>query len=181
MKVDIGKYPTWVGPYQIADVLLHFGVSEDRCHTIGDWIANTWIEGFLTSLYAKRKRKIKVVIDEYDVWNMDRTLAYIILPMLLILKKQKRSSSYVKDEDVPEELKLKIKEIDSIYDNNYVKRWEWVIDEMIWGFEQSDLDWEDGYINKENERCDFKGIKLHQARIDNALILFGKYYQGLWT
>jgi hypothetical protein len=29
-------------------------------------------------------------------------------------------------------------------------------------------------------RHDFKGIQLHQARIDNALILFGKYYQGLW-
>jgi hypothetical protein len=50
---------------------------------------------------------------------------------------------------------------------------------MIWGFEQSDLDWEDGYIEK--EKYDFKGIQLHQARIDNALILFGKYYQGLWT
>jgi hypothetical protein len=28
------------------------------------------------------ERKIDVRIDKYDTWNMDSTLAYIILPML---------------------------------------------------------------------------------------------------
>jgi hypothetical protein len=34
--------------------------------------------------------------------------------------------------------------------------------------------------NDGNRECDWEGLKLAQARIDNGFRLFGKYYQNLW-
>ena len=39
--------------------------------------------------FHKRKRKIKIRIDNYDIWNMDYTLSLIIVPMLKELKNTK--------------------------------------------------------------------------------------------
>ena len=46
----------------------------------------------------------------------------------------------VDDEDVPEELRstaAPAKENDWDVDENHFKRWDWVLDEMIWAFEQA--------------------------------------------
>ena len=51
------------------------------------------------------ERKIDVQLDKFDTWNMDDTLAHIILPMLKQLKETKHGSHIVDDEDVPEELR----------------------------------------------------------------------------
>lgn len=86
-----------------------------------------------------RKRKINVRIDNYDVWSADHTLALIIHPVLLKLKEQKHGSPDVDDEDVPENLKSTTagpKENEWDIDDNHHLRWEWVMDEMIWAFEQ---------------------------------------------
>jgi len=43
--------------------------------------------------------------------------------------------------------------------------------------------WESGKdIDKSirNIKVDHKGLKAHNARIDNGLRLFGKYYRALW-
>ena len=37
--------------------------------------------------YKNKGRKISVQIDDSDVWSFDHTLAYLILPALLQLKK----------------------------------------------------------------------------------------------
>lgn len=86
---------------------------------------------------SDRKRKIDVRIDHYDVWGLDHTLALIIHPALIELKKQKHGAPYVDDEDVPEELKStsappKKNEWDT--DDNHFKRWDWVMEELIWTF-----------------------------------------------
>ena len=44
MKVIIGKYKNWIGPYQIADSLQWLGWSEDKCHLIGEY----FLEDFTT-------------------------------------------------------------------------------------------------------------------------------------
>lgn len=209
MKVAIGEYLTWWGPYQIADLLQKVGVSEDRCYRIGQYLANTWVGTFCQWVHDKRKRKVKVHIDRYDVWNMANTLALVILPMLLELDRQRSGYPLVDDEDAPEMTRsTAAPPIDEYgnWDDNANKRWDWVMSEMIWTFRQlqPDCDWESLYHSgnidhiwvKDEEtppNCsrlehgpnhthsfDMEGYKKHNDRIQNGLRLFGKYYQSLW-
>ena len=86
-----------------------------------------------------RKRKLKVHIDNYDVWSADHTLAMIIHPVLVKLKQCKQGSPNVDDEDVPDHLKSTAagpKENEWDTDDNHFDRWDYVLDEMIWAFEQ---------------------------------------------
>ena len=155
MKIYIGPYRNWVGPYQIAEKLMFWvekykdKKADDRVHEFGRWLAedrhgnDSWLTKICQWIDSKRSRKIKVRIDYYDTWSMDHTLSYIILPMLKQLKATKHGSPFVDDEDVPEELRstaapeLTQEQKDCGHtDDNLHKRWEWVLDEMIWAFEQ---------------------------------------------
>jgi hypothetical protein len=103
-------------------------------------------------VWDKIDRKIDYVkIDKWDTWSMDHTLSYIILPMLKQLKDTKHGAPFVDDEDVPEELKStsappKQNEYDT--DDNHFKRWDYVLDEMIFAFEHKvDDSWENTYCS----------------------------------
>lgn len=202
MKVYIGPYKKWWGPYQLAQ-LIPF-VSEDTHHNIGEWLSKTWVNTVCEWLYSKTKRNIKVRIDEYDTWNMNTTLAHIILPMLKQLKENIHGSQLVDDEDIPEHMRHG----DPYGHDNWVHyKWEWVLNEMIWAFEQEiDDSWEDQFVHGESEIewiivsgkeeddsamyemkqknpdywVDREGIKEYNDRINNGFRLFGKYYRGLW-
>jgi hypothetical protein len=89
MKVYIGPYLNYWGPYQIADLLKYVGVSESYRKKIGKWLEKTPLSKILSWIYDKRNRKVEVRIDKYDTWNMDKTLSLIIIPMLIQLKKTK--------------------------------------------------------------------------------------------
>ena len=96
--------------------------------------------------------EIKVVkIDYWDTWSMDHTLSPIILPMLRQLKEVKHGSPHVEDEDVPDGLGLRSteagpKENDWDTDENWFKRWDWVMGEMIFAFEcKVDDSWEEAF------------------------------------
>ena len=145
-------------------------------------------------------QKIEVAIHNYDTWSMDDTLAPIILPMLKQLKETKHSAPTVEFKDVPEEFippdveaakKLYMKNGET--DENYFKRWDYVLDEMIWAFEQKCRDdWHDDYYGDyiEDEKSgplggrfewiNHDGMKKHQKRMSNGFRLFGKYYENLW-
>lgn len=186
MKVDIGPYRNWFGPYQIAETLLFWMDKEDdRVGNLGDKLARmTWLCKFCEWIDSKKKRKIKVRIDYYDTWSMDNTLAYIILPMLKQLRDTKHGAPYVDDEDVPENLRATFdpKESEFDVDSNHFKRWDWVLEEMIYAFEMElDEDWDleiykNGGWNDEN----IDKRNTIQSRISNGFRLFGKYYQALW-
>lgn len=203
MKVHIGPHKSWFGPYQLADLLQYVGVSEDRCFEIGRKLNKTWIRGFAEWLHTFKKRKVKIKIHSYDVWNMDSTLAMIILPMLIELKKCKHGFGFVEDADVPEELRstnakpLTDDEKNSgLWDNSASPRYDWLMDELIWTFtqlndENSDAQFwgpepertEDEDIDtwiKRDRKVDWDGLRAHDARIKNGLRLFGTYYQTLW-
>ena len=201
MKVTIGKYKNWIGPYQIADLFQKIGFSEDTCYKLGEWLATdkNGDESLLLKLCQKidnlKTRKVKVKIHDYDIWSMDSTLAYIILPMLIKLKQDKHGSPNVDDKDVPESLKCE--------DNNdwgkHEAKWRYILDELIWTFTQlhPDNDWEEQYTTgtvdylvkndslehgpKHTARFDKEGWTIHNERIQRGCILFGKYYQALWT
>lgn len=155
------------------------------------WIYNHTINRILDK---RSFQKISVRIDRWDTWSMDHTLAHIVLPMLKQLAESKHGSPFVDDEDVPEELKSTSappKENEWDTDDNHHKRWEWVLGEMIWAFEQKNRhDWESDYYKFEDDPKGFLGIKItwsddegrkaHQKRMTNGFKLFGKYYEALW-
>ena len=96
------------------------------------------------------EREIEVVIDRYDTWNMDDTLAHIILPMLKQLKENKHGAPWVDVDDVPKSLRPSDKEVDEYYfggmtDPNFFRRWDYVMGEMIFAFESKFNEWEDKY------------------------------------
>jgi hypothetical protein len=225
MKVYIGPYKNWFGPYQLAELLCFWVKKKPDEHGIkskpewvfnfGTWLAGgenneSWLYKIMLWVESKRKRNIKVRIDKYDTWNMDATLAIIILPMLKQLKTTKHGSPPVDDADVPEFLRstaAPAKENEWDTDANWFLRWDWVLDQMIWSFEQlhPENDWEQQYYSGESDydfvkeqsekwgevskmvegpkhtlQIDFKGIEAHNNRINDGLVLFGKYYRGLW-
>ena len=134
MKVKIGPYENWFGPYQLAELLCFWAKEEkdeygiprkpDWVHNFGEWLAHGSVEPepevgeirkwgdrpptllyrFLSWIHSKQERTIKVKIDRWDTWSMDHTLAYIILPMLKQLKETKHGAPYVDPKDVPKEL-----------------------------------------------------------------------------
>jgi hypothetical protein len=151
MRVKIGPYRNWVGPYQLADLLQKVGVSKDKCHDIGEWLSDkTPLNGICKWFDKHKHRKVKIHIDKYDTWNMDKTLALIVLPMLKKLKKTKHGAPFVDDTDVPEHIRstnAKPKENEWDTDGYHFDRWDWVLDDMIWAFEQlqPDCNWESLY------------------------------------
>jgi hypothetical protein len=209
MKVKIGGYLNWYGPYQLVAPLKYIGVSEKNRDKIADFLCSkTPLEKLCQWVYSKRKRTIKVKIHPHDTWGMDSTLALIILPMLKQLKATKNGSQIVEEEDVPEELKNPTNMPEDESWNIIEKQWNWVMNEMIWAFEQLQpgCDWESAYYTG-NPNAEFieyggekkvrtfllenisfgevykihsEGMKKHQERITRGTILFGKYYQGLW-
>jgi hypothetical protein len=202
MKVRIGPYTNWIGPYQIADKIFFWvdrrGISSDdpaiynrwdyrACDKFGKWLSGTCVGKFCNWIHERKKRKVKIRIDPYDTWSMDSTLAYIIHPMLVQLKATKHGAPYITDDDVPEHIrstsaKPKTEEWDT--DEFHFDRWDWVLDEMIWTFETINTDWDDAFHTLQVEasgcKVDWEGSKLVQDRITNGLRLFGKYYQNLW-
>jgi hypothetical protein len=147
--------------------------------------------------FDRRTQKVKVRIDPWDTWSMDHTLAPIILPMLKQLKETKHGAPHVDPKDVPKELhpkkQTKKQKDNGETDSTHFERWDWVMDEMIWAFEQKCRDrWEEDYygpyIESEDKRelfgrfewVDDEGRQKHQERMSNGFRLFGKYYENLW-
>ena len=221
MKLKIGKPVNWIGPYQIAEMLMFWvdknDYNDDRAHNFGKWLAtnkngeDSWLTRVCEWIHNKKKQKVKVKVDPWDIWGVDDTLSMVILPVLLAYREAINGGPHVDDSDVPEHLRANLKEgqdINDTPDENWHARWEWVVDEIIWTFQQlqPDYDWEEQYRSGEidivwepvtmgtNEEqffrmckgpndtytADYDAIKKHRDRINNGLRLFGKYYQGLW-
>ena len=210
MKVIIGTYKSWFGPYQLADALIFWQKDTDDCvwanraqklgdffaHGFGDESHKTWFYKLCNWIDKRRSRHIYVRIDRWDTWSMDHTLAYIITPMLKQLNATKHGAPQVDDSDVPVELwstNAEPKQDEYDVDSNHFKRWDWVMQEMIWAFEQQtkDDDTDEFYTHPterfsslqemiENITVDREGLDKHQARKANGFRLFCKYYQGLW-
>lgn len=227
MKVKIGNYPNrltcrvfsrymnkkygyvkWPTEYSKFETVLE--KLEDRVQDLYNIVNRLY--------YDRLTQKVKVRIDPWDTWSMDSTLAHIILPMLKQLKETKHGSQLVDIEDVPKELQGTStpdydaqytfefydearKESDVDYDLVH-KRWDWVLDQMIFAFEcKLDDSWEKQFergvidfdfvkldngmtemVHGKNHTyvCDYDAKREFEKRIDNGFRLFGKYFQGLW-
>ena len=175
MRVKIGKYPT------------------HRFY-------HNWL---YTRFGYSPKQRTSIKIHKYDTWSMDHTLAPIILPMLVQLRATKHGAPMVDMKDVPKELRATKKQLDAYNKNGdsdpkFFDRWDWILDEMIWAFNQKCRDdWEGDYyeyreMGPEESKDpnslfglvlvweDKKGRADHQKRMTKGFKLFGKYYENLW-
>lgn len=179
---------------------VYLGPYEKEIIPLGKW-SNPVLRFFLT---RHKKRKTKVHIDDYDVWGLDETLAFIIVPALQRLKEKKQGSPHVDDDEVPEHLKSTNdlpKDNEWDIGHNHHARWDYVIDEMIWAFQQDTFDdeamfhenidnigmcMEGGSIKfftpegKAPHHFDMEGYKTHYQRKLKGRMLFAKYYNNLW-
>lgn len=213
MRVYIGPYTSrWISRVHERHMNIKYGSNDWDASK--DWEDRAWekLESGLQSLYNstinryidKKERKIVIKLDRYDTWGMDHTLAHIIVPMLKQLKATKHGSPNTDDEDVPEHLRsTAAPPVEKWHeDDNIHARWEWILNEMIWAFEQKTRDWwEEDYIIEHGEidwdakpddngntelkwknegKYDREGMKAHQERMSNGFRLFGKYYEALW-
>ena len=170
MKIYISKYRNhWVSPYTILEKVL-FWKNWDEIEYDTPWVEK-WADRLEPICRALQKfldfvhpRVQYVKLDRWDTWNMDYTLGLIALPMLKQLKATKHGAPFVDDEDVPEELKSTSappKENEWDTDENHFKRWDWVIDEMIFAFEHKlDDSWQDAYRSGEH---DIKWVKTDKT------------------
>jgi hypothetical protein len=143
-----------------------------------DFVYNNTTNKIPEGLLGKR---VKVRIDPWDTFDMQENLAHIILPMLKQLKKTHHGAPKVDLKDVPEELLPPegfTQENPWEPDENYYKRWEWVLDEMIYAFDAV-LKEDDNSFTSELYQNDTL-MELHYKRQKRGFELFGKYYQALW-
>ena len=218
MKIYISKYRDhWVSPYKICERICWWREIDydepwvKRVNAVLNPIMGLWM-AFLDFVHPRIEY---VKIDRWDTWSMDSTLSPIILPMLRQLKKDKHGAPNTDDEDVPPRLRSTTKAAQKAKkekwdtDGNHFARWDWIMDEMIWAFEQLAMDdWEAQFHSgvhdtiwvpskeldakgkpltyqmkkgpKDTWKWDKKGYMKHSDRIDNGLRLFGKYYRALW-
>ena len=152
------------------------------------------------------ERRVKVNIDKFDTYNVDHTLALIILPMLLQFRENHHGvpHDFVDDSgnndinrqqsfDFYSDTQKSIEECD--------RRWIETIDKMIWSFYQIMIDDDSKYHhgspnyasirqsdgmyrmidkNPDEHWYDAVGHDMHVERVKEGLALFGKYYNSLW-
>jgi hypothetical protein len=212
MKVYLSNYRNhWLSPYTILKAICFWEKDEDRIFNIKDELNNPyemWVN-ILNPICIVGQKVLDVIhprvnyvkIDRWDTWSMDHTLAHIIYPMLVQLNETKHGAPYTEDDDVPEYLRSYMaqpKENEWDTDSLHFMRWDWILKEMIWAFEQKlKDDDEDEFFdrsecgdekfpwNKDGQyvsklKLDKEGLEAHQKRKANGFRLFGKYYQNLW-
>ena len=139
---------------------------------------------FLTEYETSENPIVNVDIDKYDTWSMDHTLAYIVLPMLKQLRDTKHGAPKVDNSDVPEHLRSKSPDRGTNVTEFYFERWNYVMDEMIFAFENKvDDSWQEKFWYchpSAHDTVDIVGMQEYQDRISNGFRLFGKYYEALW-
>ena len=133
MKIKIGSYPNrLICNIHTNHMNKKYGfVDWPKVQSHEDYVLEA-IEEAVQSVYNvlnwlwldRRTQKIKVRIDKCDTWSMDHTLAHVIHPMLVQLK----ATNHGYPSGLTE------------------KKWDGIMDEMIWAFEQKLRDnWEGDY------------------------------------
>ena len=205
MKIYINRPKNnWLSPYTIIEKAIFWREVDYDEPLVRRW--KNILTPFCNSLYAIRNllnRDIKYIhIDPWDAWSLEHTLSPIILPLLKELKRVKHGAPFIDDEDVPKKIRVGAKgtgnpEVHKLFEDNdytFFERYDYILDEMIWTFEQLCMDdheapfYDHTESRKEKDlnksvrkiKVDHKGLKAHNARIANGLRLFGKYYRALW-
>jgi hypothetical protein len=198
----------WISPYTIIETAVFWRKIDYDEPIVEFW--NGILSPFCSVLFDIRQffnRDIRYVkIDPWDAWSVEHTLSPIILPILKELKRIKHGAPFIDDADVPPKLRANrdvrykgnvdpdLHKISDEVDKKFFKRFDYILDEMIWTFEQLSMDDHESKFYDHNEsrkekdlnksirklKVDRIGLRKHNERIDNGLRLFGKYYRTLW-
>lgn len=206
MKIYLSGYRNhWVSPYTILEKFFCWMKDYDAYKTEPPkWLETLceWNKKFLDTVHPRIEY---VKIDKWDTWSMDMTVGKIMLPMFKQLKATKHGAPATRDEDVPDYLKsMNAPRVADEWDIDdfHFARWDYILDEIIWAFENinhddweeqyrsgiSDIQWkelEDGMsemIKGPNDTrvYDWNGYRKHSERIDNGFRLMGVYFRNMW-
>jgi hypothetical protein len=121
-------------------------------------------------------RAVDVVVHDYDIWNLDSTLATIAVPLLKKYREEANGYFLVDQEDLPEYMRISNRpsywygdNLELFPQDDYevewaqLEQWRWVVNEMIYALE--------AILNEDS---------LIATRQKHGLMLFGKYFQALW-
>ena len=213
MKVWISRYRNhWLSPYVILTRVCFWEKDKDRIYNLKEEENNPYVRwvnflnpictAWMAVLDFVHPRWNYVRLDPWDTWSFDHTLADIVLPGLKQLKATKHGAPCTEDDDVPEYLRSYMaqpKENEWDIDSLHFMRWDWILDEMIWAFEQKVADDADSQFFDHSEcstdpgarleeltngaskvKYDSEGHKNWQDRKANGFRLFGRYYENLW-
>jgi hypothetical protein len=141
-----------------------------------------------------------IKIDPWDSWNGDNTIARIAAPIVKQLMETKQGAPHVDNEDVPESLHMtpeayKEYSEDGRTDEDWFKRYDYVLGEIYWGLNELATDQKEYYANFDHTEVDESlplmdqvnqvkidkvALEMYDRRMKNSLRLFGKYFQSLW-
>ena len=203
MKVYLSNYRNhWISPYTILEKVVFWKKLDrysDRTKKVVD-ILNPICEGLKKVLDTVHPEVNYVKVDSFDTWNLDTTLAPIILAGLIEFKKHKgglpMEFGYIGGEDYEDQKHFDFYKTNQELSDKASQQWDITLDKMIFAFEHivDRDDWEQKFCSGEFDRsiaigqegwkgtytCDYEGINRVNAQIQEGLELFGKYYRHLW-
>jgi hypothetical protein len=139
----------------------------------------------------KGNRKIDVQIERHDTFSMDHSLSYIILPMLLQLKAEKMGVpaefADVGGADYSNQESFDFyKETHNESFDMSCKKWDEILDKMIWSFQQIVVDdWESKYYHG---KADYDWVPSQEqymnpvnGQMEDTFQMVDKNPQDHWT
>lgn len=140
--------------------------------------------------YRDNGRKIEVKVDNSDIWSFDHTLAYIVLPNLLYLKEVKHGvpGDFVDVGGAEHEAQDSFdfyKETHTEAFNIGCKKWDEVLDKMIWSFYQlAFVDYDSLYHHGEGKYEFIESDQMHldpvTGKMETFLTLWDKNEKNRW-
>lgn len=190
-KKKFGKYEWQLSEQESNSTFVKYA---DGFNTAATWVLSHTIN----PVFRWYGRREYVKIDNYDIWNLDHTLAQIALPALRLLREDQTGTPGVRAEDIPTHLIVKAYNESQAehYDEKYPpylyseSAWDWVLGEIIYALDQHTMDFPEsrqGRLFLSYERGDMSQsnwmilTKSDGERIQNGFVLFGKYFQNMWT
>lgn len=120
-----------------------------------------------------KDNKIKVKFDYWDIWNLDAALTPLLVAALKHFRENYIGVPWIENEDVPEHLRTHTEHDEDAWPSK--EAYEWILNEMIFGFEWKDED------DSLYDVCLYDDWKDQANRAVNGRILFAKYFHTLWT
>jgi len=184
MKAKIGKHPHWFSVYRFENRYLEWRHKkyswqiDERDYDGLDRAVEKFLECWQTVLHytvnqiqQRRKQKVRVHVDRWDVYNADTTLAHIILPVLEQLRETKQGAPFIDQDDVPkglrgDKLTKKQKQNGEVGDKHF-ERWDYVLDAMIWSFREmaEDMPGEEEFFTGESD-ISWTRVDVHGNEVD---------------
>ena len=148
---------------------------EDGRNPVVQWIVNVgwWFYRLWHNGIAEFPHKVKFLFQRIfrgygddELWSLDDTFTTFILPRLKAFRRMNRAGvpGCIAHNDKSEGLK------------DSVKKWDEILDKMIWAFEHSKnyYDPADGHIPDKKEREELG------RKFEEGMRLFAEYYANLW-